>query len=118
MWKSGKEPTCQCRRCKRCWFDLCIRKIPWRTKWSCTPLFMPGESHGQDSLAGYSPWGCKESDTNDLAYTHKKEYTMHWQIYLGLQSSKRNRSLICLLPGRWLYFQNKVLDLSHVTTEL
>ena len=62
--------------------------------------------------------GIAESDTNDLAYTHKKEYTMHWQIYLELQSSKRNRSLICLLPGRWLYFQNKVLDLSHVTTEL
>ena len=29
------------------------------------PLFLPGESHGQRSLAGYSPWGCKESDMTE-----------------------------------------------------
>ena len=32
-------------------------------KWQPTPIFLPGESHGQRSLAGYSPWGCRESDT-------------------------------------------------------
>ena len=31
-----------------------------------TPVFLPGESHGQRSLAGYSPWGCKESDTTEV----------------------------------------------------
>ena len=36
-----------------------LRKIPWRRKWQPTPVFLPGESHGQRSLAGYSPWGCK-----------------------------------------------------------
>jgi len=36
---------------------------PWRRKWQPTPVFLPGEFHGQRSLAGYSPWGCKESDT-------------------------------------------------------
>ena len=40
----------------------CIRKIPWRKKWKSTPVFLPGESHRQ-SLAGYRPWGHKESDT-------------------------------------------------------
>ena len=59
---SGKEPTCQCRRCKRHGFNPWVRKIPWRRKWQPTPVFLPGESHGQRSLAGYSPWGCKESD--------------------------------------------------------
>ena len=33
---------------------------------SCTPVFLPGESHGRRSLVGYSPWGCKESDTTEL----------------------------------------------------
>ena len=35
----------------------------WRRKWQLTPVFMPGKSHGRRSLVGYSPWGCKESDT-------------------------------------------------------
>ena len=44
-------------------FDPWVRQIPWRRKWQVTPVFLPGESHGQRSLAGYSPWGRKESDT-------------------------------------------------------
>ena len=39
-----------------------IGKIPWRRKWKPTLVFLPGESHGQRSLAAYSPWGHKESD--------------------------------------------------------
>ena len=42
-----------------------VRKIPWRRKWQPTPVFLPGEFHGQRSLAGYSPWGHKESDTTE-----------------------------------------------------
>jgi len=37
--------------------------ILWRRKWQPTPVFLPGEPHRQGSLAGYSPWGCTESDT-------------------------------------------------------
>ena len=44
-------------------FDPWVRKIPWRRKWQPTPVFLPGESHGQGSLVGYSPWGYKELDT-------------------------------------------------------
>ena len=33
----------------------------WRRKWQLTPVFLPGESHGQRRLVGYSPWGCRES---------------------------------------------------------
>ena len=47
----------KCRRCKRCRFDPWVRKIPWRRKWQPTPVFLPGESHGQRSPAGYSPQG-------------------------------------------------------------
>ena len=61
---SGKELTCQCGP-KRCGFDPWVRKIPWRTAWQPTQVFLPGESHGQRSLAGYSPWGGKESDKTE-----------------------------------------------------
>ena len=44
-------------------FDPWVGKIPWRRKWQPTPVFLPGESHGQGSPVGYSPWGRKESDT-------------------------------------------------------
>ena len=64
---SDKEPTCQCRRCKRHVFDPRVKKIPWRRAWQPTPVFLPGEFYGQRSLAGYSPWGCKESELCDLA---------------------------------------------------
>ena len=63
---SGKEPACQCRRYKRCWLDPWIRKIPWKRAWQPTSVFMPGESYGQKSLAGYSPWGRKESDRTEM----------------------------------------------------
>jgi len=49
-----------------------LGRFPWRREWQPTPRLLPGESHGQKSLAGYSPWGCKELDiTEQLAYTHK-----------------------------------------------
>jgi len=52
---SGKEPACQCRRHKRCGLDPWVRKITWRRAWQPTPVLLPGESHGQRSLEGYSP---------------------------------------------------------------
>ena len=40
-----------------------LKGLPWRRAWQPTPVFLPGEFHGQRSLVGYSPWGCKELDT-------------------------------------------------------
>ena len=57
---NGKAPTCQCRRLKKCGFDPWVGKIPWRRKQQPTSLFLPGESHRQRSLGGYSPCGRKE----------------------------------------------------------
>ena len=47
-------------------FDSWVGKIPWRRAWQPTPVFLPGESHGQRSLEGYSPWSHKESDTTEV----------------------------------------------------
>ena len=52
---SGKEPSCQRRRHKRLRFHPCVGKIPWRRAWQPTPVLLPGKSHGQRRLAGYSP---------------------------------------------------------------
>jgi len=57
-WVSGKECVCQCRRHG---FDPWVEKIPWRRKWQLTLVFLPGKSHGQRSLAGYSPCGHKRA---------------------------------------------------------
>ena len=46
-------------------FNPWVGKIPWSGAWQPTPVFLPGESHGQRSLAGYSPWGHKELDTTE-----------------------------------------------------
>ena len=51
-----------CLQCRRPGFNPWVRTIPWRRKCLPTPVFLPGESHGQRSLVSYSPWGCKESD--------------------------------------------------------
>ena len=62
---SGKESACKCRRRKRQGFDPWVRKIPWRRAQQPTPVFSPGESHGQRSLVDYSPWGRTESDMTE-----------------------------------------------------
>ena len=45
------------------WILSRVRKVPWRRQWQPAPVFLPGELHKQRSLAGCSPWGCKELDT-------------------------------------------------------
>ena len=44
--------------------------IPWRRKWQSTPVFLPGEFHGQRSLASYSLWSHKESDPTEQQRRH------------------------------------------------
>ena len=51
---SGKEPVFQCRGCKKHGFDPWVGKTPWRRAWPPTPVFLPGEFHGQRSLVGCS----------------------------------------------------------------
>ena len=46
--------------------SISVRKIPWRKAWQPTPVFLPGEYHGQRSLVGYSTLGRKESKTIEV----------------------------------------------------
>ena len=52
------------------WFNSGVRKIPWRRKWLPTLVLLPGKSHGQRSLAGYSSRGRKEPETTEQPHFH------------------------------------------------
>ena len=60
-----------------------VGKIPWRRAWQPTPLFFPGESHGQRSLMSYSPWGCKELDLTEWLNT-AKPFLTYWIFWICL----------------------------------
>ena len=96
LWHSGKESACQCQRHKWCSFNLWVGKMPWRKEWQPTPVFLLGKSHGQRSLAGYSPWGHKELVMTDplRAHTHSlnSKTRFHSQIQQkeGRMVGKRN----------------------------
>ena len=68
---SDGKAQMQCRRPR---FNSWVRKIPWRRKWKLTPAVLPGESHGQRSLVGYSPRGHNELDTTEQL-THINTHT-------------------------------------------
>ena len=77
---SSEETACQHRRHKRLGFGPWVGKIPWRRAWQPTPVSLPGEFHGQRSLAGYSPWGRNESDTTE-ALMHPCFFLLYTMIY-------------------------------------
>ena len=65
------------------WFNPWVRKVPWRRRWQPTSVFLPGEFHGQRSLAGYRPWGRKESD--------KTEWLTHTYSWITLGKKQTGR---------------------------
>ena len=63
-------------------FNPWVGKMPWRREWLPTPVFLPGEYHGQRRLAGYSPQGRKESDiTEQLTLKKKKKKKRKKKIF-------------------------------------
>ena len=60
-----------CRRCERYEFDPWVGMIPQRRAWLFTPVFLPGETHRQRKLAGYSPLVRKESDMTEVLSIHR-----------------------------------------------
>ena len=81
---------CQRRRNKRCGLSLWVGKTPWRRAWKPTPVFLPGESHGQRSLAGYSPWGQKEPGMTEVA--------QHTRIHSELHSTTDSEQKMACSP--------------------
>ena len=61
----GSDGKASAYNAERPGFDPCVGRILWRRNWQPAPVLSPGKSHGRKSLVGYSPWGCKESDTTE-----------------------------------------------------
>ena len=75
-----------CLQCGTSGFSLWVGKIVWRREWQPTPVFSPGESHGQRSLAGYSPWGRKELDMTEWLH-------FHFQFYKSLYQKRKRLNI-------------------------
>ena len=67
----GKEPACQCKRCKRCTFNSWVGKIPWRRAWQPTPVFLPGESPWTEEPGRLQFIGSRRVGHNWATDTHK-----------------------------------------------
>ena len=95
-WSIGKpwwlSSKCQCRIHG---FSPWAGKSPWRRAWLPTPVFLPGDSHEQRSLVGYSPWGHTESDTTEQQNSNKQ--LIHNTVLLLLLRSFR-RVRLCATP--------------------
>ena len=72
----GKESTCNARDTGDCRFDPLVGKILWRRAWQPTPVFLPGEFHGQRGLVEHSSWGHKEADRTEVTEHIHKHNTM------------------------------------------
>ena len=113
--RTGKESSCQCRRCKRLGFDPWVGKIPWSRKWQPTPIVFPGEFHGERSLAGYSPRGCRELDMTEHACTrdpdtvaslqglvYRSSHQLFWSLpQQQLENCSVNSINSCFPTGVW-----------------
>ena len=65
-------------------FAFTYPHIPWKRKQQPTPVFLPEKSHGQRSPVGYSPWGCKESDTTGRLSRHAPPYRDNHSVLLSI----------------------------------
>ena len=78
-------------QCRRPGFDPWVRKMPWRSEWPLTPVCLPGKSHGQRSLVGYSPCGHKETDTSEQLI-----HTPHYRILSHrIHEGSSNPNMLC-----------------------
>ena len=74
----GKESVCSAGDLG---FIPGLGRLPWRREWLPCLVFLPTESHGQRSLAGYSPWSCKESDvTEQLSKAQEAGKNKHLRV--------------------------------------
>ena len=91
---------------QKTWVRSLVGKIPWSRKWQPTPVFLPGKSHGQRSLAGYNPWGQKESDTTEQLNTH---------TFYKIHHTHKKTTLLCLTkePIKSHFQVNKSISNNH-----
>ena len=96
-------------KCGRPGFNPWVGKIPWRSVWPSTLVFLPGKFHGQRSLTSYRPWGHKELDTTEwITHTHTHTHTplllSYWcgsvMNILTIPWRRKWQSTSVFLPGK------------------
>ena len=88
-----------CLQCRRPRFNPWVRKISWRREWLPTPVFLPGEFHGERRLVRCNPWDNKELDTTEqqiLSHFHKCVYILFLYVCVCL-------GVCYLLRHVWLF---------------
>ena len=117
---SGKEPACQCKRCKRCGFDPWVGKTPWRRAWQPTPVFLPGKSPWTGEQGRLQTIGSQRvgHDWNDLARMHTTSHP--WEI---LKKTSNTKCWWCgahsyVAPSRfsWLFLWIECWPCLHTVT--
>ena len=98
---NGKEPACQCKRCKRLRFNPRVGKIPWRRAWQPTPVFLPGESHGRRSLGG-----CR----------HHQDFREQWAASGSKQTLSPWQEALVVLENRFPGIQDKFNNIFEILT--
>ena len=100
--------VCKCERPSRHGFVLWVRKIPYRRAWESTPVFLPGESCGQRSLASYSPCDNKKSDTTEwltlllLAFSMIQQILEIWSLpFLNPACTSGSSQFTCCWTLAW-----------------
>ena len=118
-----RESICQCRRPRRRnthKFDPWVGKTPWRRARQPTAVSLPGESHGQRSLAGYRPWSYKELDTTEqltlsMLTIERKKFKSILSLFLILHRIKFFTFNSLHFPGLWVHCSqlHPILTLAH-----
>ena len=85
-------------------FDPWDGKISWGRKWQSTPVFLPGESHGERNPEGYSPQGYKESDMKEHTHTHRHQaknketcinfHILNWSERLDFLGESKEKEIV------------------------
>ena len=99
----GKESTCNTEDKGNLGSILGSGRSPGERKWQPTPVFLPAKSHGQRSLAGYSPKGCKELDMTERLSTAQDNWEMFGRKldrWAAVQERGWDRSYRCMIYPR------------------
>ena len=111
--RSGKESAWICLKWNKCRFSPWVGKIPWGRKWQFPPIFLPGKSHKQGSLMGYSSWSRKKPDMTEQACNNSLQMALRWFLigrHSGPSPARLPRANVEALGRQYMSLRAKISD--------